>query len=259
MDFSALSDQLFSMLWYLIPIFTIVTVFRSARFKGWIGEFIVNLLAEFKLNQNVYHLLKNVTLPTEDGTTQIDLIIVSVYGVFVVETKNLRGWIFGSPHQKMWTQQIYKHKTIFQNPLHQNHKHVKTLQTLLKLSDEQIHSVVVFIGNGEFKTPQPDNVTFGMDYIRYIKCKTDLLIEPEEQIKIITAIENGRLTDSLKTNRKHIQHVKRLIANKEEQNFCPKCGKKMTLRKIKTGASKGLQFWGCSSFPRCRTLVPIHE
>jgi restriction system protein len=118
MDFSPIYQTLFS-LWYLIPLFFFAAVVQSASFKGVMGEFIINVFAQWQLDKDAYHLMKNVTLPTEDGTTQIDHIIVSIYGVFVVETKNMKGWIFGSPNQKMWTQQIYKHKNKFQNPLHQ--------------------------------------------------------------------------------------------------------------------------------------------
>jgi restriction system protein len=83
-----------------------------------------------------------VTLPTEDGTTQIDHVIVSRYGVFVIETKNLKGWIFGSPQQKTWTQKIYRHTTKFQNPLHQDYKHTQTLQAALELDPEKIFPVI---------------------------------------------------------------------------------------------------------------------
>ncbi|PCH63008.1 MAG: nuclease [Gammaproteobacteria bacterium] len=259
MDFSPLYEQLFSALWFLIPFFVCISFFRSAWFKGLIGEFIVNLLARFQLDQQVYHLLKNVTLKTEDGTTQIDHIIVSVYGVFVMETKNIRGWIFGQPQQKMWTQQIYNHKNQFQNPLHQNYKHIKTLQALLYLEEEQLHSVIVFVGKSEFKTPQPQNVTHGMAYIRHIKSKTELLITPIEKDQIIAAIENGRLTTSFKTNREHISHVQQIVADKESRKPCPLCGNNMVLRQTKIGDHKGKYFWGCSNFPRCRTMLPIDD
>jgi restriction system protein len=259
MDFSPLYSQLFSTLWYLIPFLIFITLFQSAWFKGLMGEFIVNTLARFQLDQNVYHLLKNVTLRTEDGTTQIDHIIVSVYGLFVVETKNIRGWIFGKLQQRMWTQQIYKHRNKFQNPLHQNYKHVKALQALLYLTDEQVHSVVVFVGKSEFKTPQPPNVTHGMGYIRYIKSKSELLITPKEKQQIIAAIENGRLTATYSTHREHVKHVKDIVVQKETLNLCPNCGNEMVLRETKKGDNRGRQFWGCSNFPRCRTMLPINN
>ena len=106
MDFTPIFTSLLS-LWYLRPLFLFAIIIQSPWFKGLMGEFVVNLFAKWKLDKDVYHLIKNVTLPTDDGTTQIDHIMVSVYGVFVVETKNLRGWIFGSPNQKTWTQKIY--------------------------------------------------------------------------------------------------------------------------------------------------------
>jgi hypothetical protein len=109
MDLSPRFQSLLSF-WFLIPLFIFAAIIKSAWFKGIFGEFIVNIFAKWKLDKEVYHLIKNVTLPTEDGTTQIDHIIVSVFGVFVVETKNLKGWIFGSANQRMWTQQIFKHK-----------------------------------------------------------------------------------------------------------------------------------------------------
>ena len=76
--------------------------------KVVMGELFVNVVAKVRLDKRIYTLFKNVTLPTEDGTTQIDHIIVSRYGVFVIETKNMKGWIFGNPQQKTWTQKIYR-------------------------------------------------------------------------------------------------------------------------------------------------------
>ncbi len=262
MDFSPIYNALIP-LWYLIPLFIFVTVIRTAWFKGLIGEFIINVLAKWKLDNDTYHLIKNVTLPTENGTTQIDHIIVSIYGVFVVETKNIRGWIFGGQNQKMWTQQIFKHKSKFQNPLHQNYKHVKTLQSLLNLEDNQLHSVVVFIGNSQFKTAIPENVTYGMGYIRYIQSKIEPVLTQQEKLNVILAIESDRLMASFKTNREHVRHVKEIISVKSSakigsqicSQICSKCSSEMVLRETKTGKNKGKSFWGCSQFPKCRGTV----
>lgn len=256
MDFSPIFQSLLSF-WFLIPLFIVAAVVKSAWFKGVFGEFIVNIFAKWKLDKDVYHLIKNVTLPTEDGTTQIDHVIVSVFGVFVVETKNLKGWIFGSANQKMWTQQIFKHKNKFQNPLHQNYKHSKTLQSLLSLEDNQLHSVVVFIGDSTFKTDMPDNVTYGMGYVRYILSKTEKVLDLRQVLDITQTIESGRLKPSFKTNRNHVRHVQTIIVEKQNQQICPKCGSAMILRESKKGVNVGKQFWGCSAFPRCRAFKPI--
>jgi len=60
-----------------------LAILKSPWFKGIIGEFIVNLSTKLMLNKDEYHLIKNITLPTDDGTTQIDHIIVSIYGASV--------------------------------------------------------------------------------------------------------------------------------------------------------------------------------
>lgn len=92
--------------WWLIPLFIVLAFLKSPFMKGLLGELMVNIAARIFLDKENYHLFKNVTLPTEEGSTQIDHIIVSRYGVFVIETKNMKGWIFGGPQQKTWTQKI---------------------------------------------------------------------------------------------------------------------------------------------------------
>lgn len=257
MDFTPILNQIYGTLWYLVPFFVIATLFKSSWFKGVMGEFIVNLSAKLFLDKEKYHLIKNVTLPTEDGSTQIDHIIVSKFGVFVVETKNMKGWIFGSPSQKTWTQKIYKHSSKFQNPLHQNYKHIKTLESLLELNEEQIFSVVVFVGDSTFKTEMPENVTYGKGYIRYIKSKNQSVLTESEVKDITSKIETGRLKPSFKTNREHVKHVKTIVEKKENAQLCPKCGGAMVMREVKKGQNIGNKFWGCSSFPKCRSIINV--
>lgn len=260
MNSTTFITQIFGAIWYLIPFAILAFLLKTPWFKGVMGEFIVNLTAKLFLDKQKYHLIKNVTLPTEDGTTQIDHIIVSKYGVFVVETKNMKGWIFGNAHQKTWTQKIYKHSNKFQNPLHQNYKHAKTLEVLLELDDQQIHSLVVFVGNSTFKTDMPENVTYGFGYIRFIKSKTLRVLSDVQVIEITKKITAGRLTPSFRTNREHVKHVKNIVAEKEKFNgqTCPACQSPMILRETKKGQNIGNKFWGCSNFPKCRKIININ-
>jgi len=255
MDITQVITHFLSTFWFLIPIIVLLAVIKTPWFKGVSGEFIVNISARLFLKKNEYHLFKNVTLPTEAGTTQIDHVIVSKHGVFVVETKNMKGWIFGSAKQKTWTQKIYKHSNKFQNPLLQNYKHVKTIESLCGLNDQQIHSLVVFVGDSTFKTELPDNVTYGSGYIRFIKSKQEAVITDSEVERIVSKIQNGRLTPSLKTHREHVKHVRNIVSEKKNENTCPKCGSPMVLREIKKGPNKGKQFWGCTKFPKCRGII----
>ncbi|MDW1578193.1 NERD domain-containing protein [Vibrio sp. Vb2880] len=239
--------------WYLVPLLLIVSVFKSRWLKGVFGEFLVNRLLS-KLPESDYTLIKDVTLPTNDGTTQVDHIVVSRYGIFVIETKNMKGWIFGSARQKQWTQKIYRHSSKFQNPLHQNYKHIKALETLLGCSEEHLHSVIVFIGDSTFKTEMPPNVTYARGSIRYIQQFNDVVFSDNDYARLTESINRLKLKRGVITDLKHRKHVKEVVASKVSSNECPRCGSEMVLRETKRGENIGKQFWGCSTFPKCRAV-----
>jgi restriction system protein len=289
MDFTAIIINALVMYWFLIPLFLLHVILKLAWFKGAFGEFLVNFLLKKFLPKAHYTLIKNVTLPTEDGTTQIDHIVVSPYGVFVIETKNMKGWIFGTAKQKQWTQKIFKYSSKFQNPLYQNYKHTQTLANCLQLPSEKIYSVVVFIGDSTFKTAMPANVTYARGCVEYIKTKQEIQFTESQVSEIVEKIEAGRLIRGLKTNLAHNQHVKNIVKakntpevfikktagnsiermteniienvikeNKSVDPFCPKCGSEMKLREAKKGKNAGNQFWGCSKFPQCRKVLSVN-
>ncbi len=208
MDLSPIFQQAFSVLWLFIPLLVLVYIFRTAWFKGKAGEFWVNTASRLFLTKNEYHLIKDVTLSTDDGTTQIDHIIVSRYGVFVIETKNMKGWIYGSDNERIWTQVIYKHKSKFQNPLHQNYKHVKTLHALLDIPASAIHSLVVFVGDSKFKTVMPDDVTDAAGYIRSIKSKREVVLSQADVETVTAQIEELRLRRGPITDLQHVRHLR---------------------------------------------------
>lgn len=278
MDITAAIAPLLTQLWFLLPLLLIATLLKTARFKGMVGEWFINLCIRLFLDKREYRLLKDVTLPTPQGSTQIDHVIVSRFGLFVIETKNMKGWIFGNPTQKRWTQQIYRRKHSFQNPLHQNHLHMMTLKSLLGLSDNQLHSVIFFIGDCTFKTPMPQNV-MNRGLIRYVKGITTPVLAESEVAHVVDTIQQGRLAANWQTHRQHVtqlktrhadpsanhvstrEPVRQSVANPPSQSvsppdnpppICPRCGSTMVLRTAGRGDNKGKPFWGCHEFPTCR-------
>ena len=157
-----------------------------------------------------YHLMNNVTLRVQDGTTQVDHILISKFGVFVIETKHYTGWIFANPEHPSWTQVLFKHKFKFQNPLYQNFKHVRAVQSLLDfLPSEAVISVVVFTGEAEFKTPIPEGVFTLSSLITYLRGrKTELLSENRVQF-CVGRLETNRLALTQKTDIEHTQSLQR--------------------------------------------------
>jgi restriction system protein len=236
--------------WLVLGFVVVVLLLRSARFRGRRGERRVRATIRRRLDGSTYRSLHDLTLSTPDGTTQIDHVIVSQFGVFVIETKYLTGWIFGDERSRRWTQVIFRKRYRFQNPLHQNYKHLKAVQTLLDLEPRCLHSVVVFVGNGKFKTAMPPNVLKRRRLIPYIKSKTGILLS-DAQVKdsIRTLDEHGTKPA---TRRTHVRNLR----NNARTPTCPRCGSAMVLRTARNGPNSGGQFWGCGGFPRCRATKP---
>lgn len=231
----------------------ISALLKLPAIKGFFGEKSVQVFTSLRLDGAVYHRIDNVTLVSAGGTTQIDHVFVSEYGIFVVETKNMKGWIFGGENHAQWTQTIFRKSSKFQNPLHQNYRHVKALEALLSVSPAAIHSVVVFVGESEFKTPMPRNVTRLDGLVRYIKSFASTVLTKEQVSLAIERIEKARLPATQETTRKHVQNLRARSTQKVGPGEpCPRCGATLVLRTSKSGAKAGNKFLGCSGYPRCR-------
>jgi hypothetical protein len=178
------------------------------------GESIVRniILADFKSPN--YHLMNNITIAFQDGTTQIDHILISTKGIFVIETKNYSGWIFADEKSRQWTRVHFRKKNQFQNPLRQNYKHQKAVQGLLDfLPKEYIHSIVVFTGDAEFKTPIPKGV---VDYSRltdYINTYQDDVISTNRMEFCVGRLECRRYEVTRKTDLQHLAYLERKYGN----------------------------------------------
>lgn len=235
-----------------------------SMFKGFIGETMGSFAHKVLLDSTVYRELNNVTIPTRDGTTQIDHVIVSRYGIFVIEAKNMNGWIFGNEKSAEWTQSFPGGKFRFQNPLRQNYRHTKCLSEFLCIDHSKLHSIVMFWGECTFKTPMPENV-LDKGYSSYIKSKTAILFTDIEVEQIVTAIQAGKLPSTWATHRQHVdslnsRHSKDNVQfgkSKSDDRSCPLCGGAMVKRNAKRGANAGNEFLGCSDYPRCRGTAAL--
>lgn len=239
-------------LWLMLLFVALLSFLQSARFKGFIGELRVRLATDFWLDGKEYHPLHDVTLKTPDGTTQIDHILVSSYGIFVIETKNYKGWIFGDAGSKRWTQSLFKKKFQFQNPLHQNYKHVKAVAAHTGTSLRAIHSVVVFVGKSRFKTSMPENVLETHQLIPFIRRQSDRLLDEQQVAHAVRSLNRVKIS-FLGVSRSHAKTLK----SNAMQPVCPRCGKEMALRTARKGRNAGSQFWGCTGYPKCKATKQI--
>ncbi|HGM5584209.1 MULTISPECIES: nuclease-related domain-containing protein [Pseudomonas] len=256
MDFFAVISQNAGTLSWFVPLVILLMVLKQPTTKGYLGELLVRYFVWLKLDEQVYRSLHNITLDTPDGTTQIDHVFISVYGIFVLETKNMSGWIFGSEKQAQWTQKLYKRTFKFQNPLRQNYKHLKALEATLGVDAKHLHSVITFVGDSTFKTAMPANVTQGSKFIRYMKSYDEAVFSEAEVDAMLEALQAGRRAPTLATHREHVQNLKRR-SNPTIERQCPKCGSALLVRSYKSGNKAGQQFWGCSAFPKCRIMQSL--
>ena len=218
---------------------------------GMIFEF---YLYKMFYNLNIYKkFICNPILKTKNGTTEIDVIMITPKGIFVFEAKHYAGNIYGDVNQRNWLYYLGNQKHSFYNPIMQNKGHIKALMDELQLESKYFGSVVIF----------PDDVTLkikGLEkentvvthksivYKMFVKQLTELPdILTNEQVD---SIYNHLLQYCNKGDEVKQEHIEQV---KENQNLCPRCGSKLVLRKSKTGN----EFYGCSTFPKCRFTKPI--
>ncbi|MEP6836323.1 MAG: nuclease-related domain-containing protein [Gemmatimonas sp.] len=172
------------------------------------GEALVSHVLRSHFCTPDYHLMNHVTIQMDDGTTQVDHILVSRFGVFVIETKDFSGWIFAKATDRTWTQTHFRLRFKFQNPIRQNYKHLLAVRGLLDfLPPDAIKSVVVFCGDAEFKTETPQGV-FTLDkLVDYLNRENEKVISLNRLQFCVGRLETARLAMSRQTD---VEHVGRL-------------------------------------------------
>lgn len=217
--------------------------------KGWVGEQGIRLVQMFGLDSTQYHCFYDVLVKVNGRSTQIDHVIVSKHGVFVVETKNRSGWIYGSDRDRSWTQVNFSSKTSFQNPLRQNYLHTRAIAEFCSIDHSKTHSVVVFCGDCQFKTEMPENVVGWSDYADYIKSKNRVLLNEDEVNRVCRRLETLKGGIPILTNLLHAEEIKH---QRDRRDVCPRCGGKLVERTAHRGQAAGETFVGCQHYPRCR-------
>ncbi|MFC2025345.1 NERD domain-containing protein [Chloroflexota bacterium] len=210
-------------------------IFRP-HIKGWLGEVKTQISQKVFFDSKVYSTFTNFIIKDESGSTQIDHITVSRYGIFVVETKDWSGWIYGNERVDKWTQNIFGNKTQLQNPLRQNYRHTMSLSKYLNIAHEKIKPIVMVWGDCEFKTKMPRNVIRGgiQGDTDYIKSFSEVLFTDEEILNICNKLKSGKAEMNLLSGWHHVQSLKQQREHKSD-TVCPKCGGRLVERNGKQG------------------------
>ena len=230
-----------------LAVLVIISAFIP-QIHGIIGEGIVAIILK-TLPRDQYTVINNVLIRKEKSSSQIDHVVVSIYGIFVIETKNYSGWIMGGERSAKWTKNVYGHKYQFENPLIQNYGHVVALEKALGITDDKFFPIVVFSVRGDLKVKTSQPVIYTFSLRRTIRKQTEVLFTQEEMIDIAGRLKNLNM-DSFSAHVEHNQEaaeLKRTADRKIAANICPRCGGQLKLRSGKYG-----NFYGCTNYPRCR-------
>lgn len=199
-----------------------------------------------KTIENEQYVINNLILANEGKTSQIDHIIINKRGVFVIETKNYSGEIYGSENQREWTQVLaYGNvKNKLYNPLKQNATHVYNIKKIIgKLP---VHSVVVFVQNNTHYI-EANNV-IPLSALRNTLQHGENVLSIHQMKMAYGALLASR---SDITNKEHIYNIREQQRNLE-LGICPRCGGSLVLRNGKHG-----DFWGCSNYPKCKFIKKV--
>lgn len=156
-----------------------------------------------------WHVMNHVTLPIAGGTTQVDHIVVSRFGVFVVETKDYAGWVFGGASQPMWTQVLFRTRFRFRNPILQNYAHVCAVRNLLDfVPADAVVSLVVFTGRAEFRTERPAGVISVGELADWLRRWNQEIMSRNRLQFCVGRLETARLAISRQVD---VEHAERLM------------------------------------------------
>ena len=185
------------------------------------------------------------------STSEIDVVMLHEKGIFVFESKNYSGWIFGSADQRNWTATLNANtKERFYNPIKQNRAHVKALSDYLGIEAGAFRSYIVFSERCEFKKVPPDTAEYTICRRHHLlrNVRKDLkLLDPRfgegklEELKASFAILAEGSTQEAK--RQHVEETKKVASG----DTYPWCGSQLVRCNGKHGA-----FIGCSAYPKCR-------
>lgn len=232
----------------LLVLLSVVWAIYQPKIKGYFGErAVVARLAG--LHEKEFKLINDVMLKTNYGTTQIDHIILSVYGIFVIETKNYKGWITGGENSEKWTKNMYGKKYAFRNPLKQNYAHIKALEEVLGLPLNVFVPIVVFANSATIKVKTNRHVVYMSQLRKVINNYKDIRFSYEEICSLEQRLLSVNIIDK-GIRKEHVRQIKTKVSENSAKvvlGVCPKCGGKLIKRTGKYGA-----FYGCGNYPKCK-------
>ena len=238
------SDPIYDIILILMIIFIIVCKINYSKIIGWFGEFYTEI-ALLKIEGKDYKVINDLFISNNGKTTQIDHIVISKYGIFVIETKQYNGFITGDKFDKYWVRHLGKKKYNYENPIKQNYGHIKVISEITGIPEKYIHNLVCISSTAKLKIKHDGELVNCYTINNYIKSYKEEVINNYNEIYEL--LVNLNINDK-RIKKEHIKSIRTNI-NGSSTNVCPKCGGTLINRKGKYGL-----FIGCSNYPKCKYI-----
>ena len=232
-------------LFWLFLIIAFISWAFYRQIVGFMGE-VWTKEALSKLNKKESKVLNNIMIDVDNKTYQIDHIVISKYGIFVIETKQYNGYITGSEYDKNWCLKAGNKKIYINNPMYQNYGHVVALSKKLNLDMDKVIPIVCIPSTAKVNVKSRIPVARNTNIVNIIKNYQEEIIS--KPALFYEEIKKANITD-YKTKKEHIVRT-RAIINAKKSNMvgkCPLCGNDLILK----NGSRG-EFYGCKSYPKCK-------
>jgi hypothetical protein len=224
-----------------ILVIIILTVYlKHPSTRGRLGENKVSLIIGETI-ENQQYVINNLTFVEQGKSFQIDHVVINPRGIFVIETKNYSGEIYGSENQLEWTQVLSygKVKNKLYNPLKQNATHIYKVKKIVgKLP---VRSLVVFVQNN-LRHINANGVIPLSSLKTTLQSGETVLTTQQMQTAYNLLLSNKTYI----SKKEHIDNIRNQQRNLEN-GICPRCSGNLVLRNSKYG-----KFWGCSNYPKCK-------
>ena len=231
----------------IFVIFIVIAAFLNTyQGRGWLGELKVKMVIG-KTKPDEQYIINNLKLRIDGNkTSQIDHVVINKNGIFVIETKNYSGRIYGSESHMMWTQVFNRrYRTVkykLYNPIKQNMTHLYHISSLLP-KNFPLYSAVVFVQGNTQNIHAKGVYTLGqLKHLLHTTFGSQL--SPQQMREAYEILFDAN--DSSISRTEHMQNI-RTAQNNIAQNTCPRCGRKLVLRHGKNGS-----FFGCAGYPSCK-------
>jgi hypothetical protein len=178
---------------WIAPLVLLIAYLSSPRFRGDIAQIRVRRLLATGLEKSRYTVFNDINLPSGGGTTHIDHLVVSRFGIFVIASQYVRGWVSGGEFQERWKLYRGNRFTRIDNPLHRNALQGDAVAKLLKVSPRTIHSIVVLVGQKGFRSAMPDRLLSPEKLLPYMHSKARQVMDGEEADRILAQIGASRI------------------------------------------------------------------